>query len=158
MRINELKLLCSPSLLFGLGPMKRHGAEVAILENPAWSCSSSGGDNIHHCSGQVVSSDHLIGKQSPKYWIDSSHEAVAKIRLLSRLHGVDVGGPKNVESRKPRAEENIFRLSLIACKSHAALPGRVCATPAQEREPSVGAAAVENSHKLDRVVNGDLAK
>src|ERR1700739_1330981 len=160
MRINELKISCSSSLLFDMQSMKRtdHGADVAILEDLAWSGSCSGSDNIHHRPGQVISSDHLIGKQSPKYRVDSSHQAVAKMRLLSRLHGVDVGGPENVKSRKSRGEENIFCLSLITCKSHAALPCRVRATPAQERERRVGASAAENSRKLDRVVNGDLAE
>src|ERR1700758_132056 len=136
MRINELKLSCSSSLMFDLQSMKRtdHGADVAILENLAWSCSCSGSNNIHHRSGQVVSSDHLIGKQSPKNWVDSSHQAVAKIGLLSPLDGVDVGGPENGESGKSRGEENIFRLSLISCKSHAALLRRVRATAAQERQ------------------------
>src|ERR1700733_6880181 len=154
-RINELKLSCSSSLLFDMQLMKRtdHGTDVAILENLAWSCSCSGSDDIHHRSGQVVNSDHLIGKQSPKYWVDSSHQAVAEIRLLARLHGVDVGGPKNVKSRKSRGEENIFGLSLITCKSHAALPRRVRAIPTQERERRVGAAAAENSRELDRVVH-----
>src|SRR5579863_838252 len=79
-------------------------SDVTILEDFAWSLSFSSGDNIHHRSGQVVSSDHLIGKQGPKYRVDSSHEAIAKIWLLSGFHGVDVGGPENGKPRKPRGK------------------------------------------------------
>ena len=51
--------------------------------------------------GQVVSPNHLVGKQHPKHGVDSAQEPVAEIRFFPRLHGIDMRGPKDVDARKP---------------------------------------------------------
>src|SRR6202035_1636564 len=109
-------------------------------------------------AGKIVSSDHLIGKQSPKYRIDSSQNAVAKIRLFSRPHRVDVGGPENVKTRKPRAEQCILRLSLITSECDSASSRGIGTAATQERERSVRTTCAENSSELDGVVDGYCAE
>ena len=46
--------------------------------------------------------------------VERAQHAVAEIRLLARLDGIDVPGPKDVDARKPRCEERLFRVSFVA--------------------------------------------
>jgi hypothetical protein len=58
--------------------------------------------DIHHGPSQVVSANHLVGEQHSKQRIQRAEQAVAEIRFLPRLHGIDVRGPEEVNARKPR--------------------------------------------------------
>src|SRR5260221_14594310 len=114
--------------------MKRldHGSDVVVLENLASAVPCSPKGNIHHGPPQVVGPNHLVGEERPKRGVDRAQEAVAEIWFLPRLHRVDVRGPGDVKAREPRRESGLLGLSLIACETHPAPPGRVPATPTQK--------------------------
>src|SRR5260370_41587166 len=93
-----------------------HGSNVAVLGNPASAVSSLDGD-VHHGACQVVGTNHLVRKQQLKRWVDGAQKAIAEIRFLPRLHGVDVCGPEKVNTREPGREECVLGLSLISRES-----------------------------------------
>src|SRR2546422_8423071 len=78
---------------------EREAADVTVLENQRSALSRSLHGGIHHRSGQVVGSNHLVGEQHPKYGIDRAQEAIAEIGLPARLDGVDVRGAEHVHAR-----------------------------------------------------------
>ena len=82
--------------------MVDHGSDVTVLENPASALSSLDGD-LHHGTCQVVGPNHLVWKQQLKRGVDSAQKAIAEIRFLPRLHGVDVCGPEEVNAWKTSA-------------------------------------------------------
>src|ERR1700719_4458873 len=135
-----------------------HGPDIVVLEHrcAALLCSSHGDVDHHSC--QIVGSDHLAGKQHPKYGIDRAQQSVAEIRLLPRLHGIDVGGAKDVNGVEPRCEKCVLGLALIARKDDPTFYFRVCSLPAQEYELSARAARMEYSRKLNRVFHGYRAE
>src|SRR5580704_19266556 len=73
-----------------------NGSDVAVLENRASAPPRSAYDGIHHGAGQVVGTNHLVGKQSPKRGVGRSQQAIAEIRLLPRLNRVDISGPEDI--------------------------------------------------------------
>jgi hypothetical protein len=88
------------------GRMKRfdHGLDVTVLENEAWALACSPDGGLHHGAGQVVGPNHLVGEQQPKRRVDRAQQAVAEIRFLARLRGVDVRGPEEINAGKPRRQ------------------------------------------------------
>ena len=88
------------------GEMKRldHSPNIAILENCAWALSSFSNGDIYHGPAQIVSPNHLIREQDSKRGIDPAHEAIAEVRFLPRLYGVDIRGPEKVNVREPGRE------------------------------------------------------
>ena len=92
-----------------------HGSDVMIFQNQAPALPSSADGNINHSSGWIVDANHLVGKHHPKRWIDRAEQAVTKVRFLSRLYGVDIGGSENVNERKALGEQRLFSFSLVAC-------------------------------------------
>ena len=133
-------------------------ANVTVLENqrPAFSSASHG--DIHHRSGQVVGTNHLVGEQHPKCGINGAQEAIAEIGLPARLDGVDVRGAKDVHARKSCRGQCLLGLTLISGEGHPASARRIRAAPAQERECRVGTAGAEHSRELGRVVHRDPAE
>ena len=109
--------------------------------------------DIHHGSGQVVGSNYLVREHQPKCGVDRAQQAVAEIRLPPRRHWVDVRGSENVNAGKAPGEQRVLGLSLVACEGNPTSSRRVRATAAQEGERCVGAAAMENSCELHRVVH-----
>jgi hypothetical protein len=93
-----------------------HGSDVPILENLASAVSSLERD-VHHGTCQVVGPNHLVRKQQLKRGVDSAQQAIAEIRFLPALHGVDICRAKNVNPREPGCEESVFGLPLISCES-----------------------------------------
>jgi len=81
-----------------------HGSDVAVLENRAPALPRSAFDDIHHSPGQVIGPNHLVGKQHSKRRINSPQQMVTEGWFLPRLHGIDVGGPEDVNVREPRGE------------------------------------------------------
>ena len=81
-----------------------HGSDVSVLENRALALACSADGGIHHRPGQVVGPNHLVREQHPKRGVDRSQQAVTEIRFLSRLHGVDVRRPEEVNPGEPRRE------------------------------------------------------
>ena len=135
-----------------------HGQDIVVLEHrcAALLCPSHGDVDHHPC--QVIRADYLTGKQPPKYGIDRAQESVAEIGLLPRLHGIDVGGAKDVSGVEPRGEKCVLRLTLVACEGDPTFSRRVRPLPAQEYEFSAWAARVENPRKLNRVIHGYRAE
>jgi hypothetical protein len=86
--------------------MKRldHGADVPVLENEFPTLASSPEGNINHRSGQIVGPNHLVGERHPKERVDRAQQAVAEIRFLPRLDGIDVRGPEDVNAGEPGRE------------------------------------------------------
>src|SRR5580658_2233090 len=109
-----------------------HGADVTVLENESPALASFPEGNINHRSGQIVSPNHLVREQHPKRGIDCAQQSVTEIRLLPRLHGVDVRGPEDVNAGEPGGEECILGLSLVTREGNPTSSTRVRATPAQE--------------------------
>jgi hypothetical protein len=109
-----------------------HGSDVAILKNQTFTVPGSQDSGIDHSTGEVVGSDYLIGEQRTKHRVDPAQESVAEIRFLPGFDGVDVGGPKNINTRKPGREKCIFGFSLVARERYATSACRVRAIPAQE--------------------------
>jgi hypothetical protein len=66
-------------------PAIGEAADVTVLENQRSAFSSASHGDIHHRSGQVVGTNHLVGEQDPKCGIDRAQEAIAEIRLPARL-------------------------------------------------------------------------
>ena len=82
-----------------------HGSDVTVLQDRAFSMTSFLDDGFDHGPGQVVGSNHLVGEQHTKRWVDPAQQPVAEIRFLSRLHGVDVGRPEDINTREIRWRE-----------------------------------------------------
>src|SRR5579863_9439142 len=97
-----------------------HGADVTVLENPAADLPRFADDDIDHRAGQVVGSNHQIGEEQLKRRVDRPQQAVVEVRFLTRLHGVDIRGPKYVNTREPILQESFLRLALVAREGHAA--------------------------------------
>src|SRR5229473_7563991 len=114
----------------GMNPVD-HGSNVAVLENPTSAVSSLDGD-VHHGACQVVGTNHLVRKQQLKHGVDGAQKAIAEIRFLPRLHGVDVCGPEEVNARESGREECVLGLSLVSRESDPASSGRIRAVSAQE--------------------------
>src|ERR1700686_5340532 len=93
-----------------------HGSDVAVLENLGSKVSSLDGD-VHHGACQVVGTNHLVRKQQLKRGVDGAQKAIAEIRFLPRLHGIDVGGTEEVNARKPGREQCVLGLSLVSRES-----------------------------------------
>src|SRR5580658_2989520 len=93
-----------------------HGLDVTILENPTPALSSFEGD-VHHGTCQSVGTNHLVRKQQLKRGVDRAQKAIDEIRFLPRLHGVNVGGPEEVNARESGREECVLGLSLVTRKS-----------------------------------------
>ncbi len=108
-----------------------HGSNVAVLENPTSALSALDGD-VHHSTCQVVATNHLVRKQQLKRGVDDAQKAIAEIRFLPRLHGVDVCGPEEVNTREPGREECVLGLSLVSRESDPTSSRRVRAAAAQE--------------------------
>ena len=68
-------------------------ADVTVLENPSSAFSSTSRGDIHHRSGQVVGTNHLVGEQHPGCGIDCTQQAIAKIGFSARLHRAGIGQP-----------------------------------------------------------------
>src|SRR5580693_8183059 len=108
-----------------------HGSDVGVLENPT-SAVSSLDDDVHHGTCQVVGTNHLVRKQQLKRGVDGAQKAIAEIRFLPRLHGVDVCGPEEVNTRESGREESVLSLSLVTRERDSASSRWVRATSAQE--------------------------
>jgi len=80
--------------------MKRlgHCPDIAVLEDqaPVLRCSPDG--DIDHGLGQFVGPNHLVREQHPKRGVECAQKAVAEIRFLPRLDGIDVRGPEDVNA------------------------------------------------------------
>jgi len=57
-----------------------NGQDVTVLENQASPFTCFPDDDIHHRPGQVVRSNHLVGKQHPKRGVDPAQQAISEIR------------------------------------------------------------------------------
>jgi hypothetical protein len=86
-----------------------HGPDVTVLENPASVLRCSPDGNIDHRLGQVVGPNHVVGGQHPKCREDPAQQAVTEVQFLSRLHGVDVRGPEEVDVREAR-RKTLYRV------------------------------------------------
>jgi hypothetical protein len=69
-----------------------HRPDVTVFENPEWLFPNSPHDD--HAAGQIIGPNYLVREQHAKYGIDCPQQAVAEIRFLPRLHGIDVRGPE----------------------------------------------------------------
>ena len=94
-----------------------HPADVAVFENETSGVSGLSNYNTHHCPRQVVGANDVVGEKHPKHGVNRAEQPVAEIRLLPRLHGIDVGGPEDVKTGEPSPKQLLFGLSLIACKA-----------------------------------------
>src|ERR1700761_5497544 len=100
-------------------------------------------NDIKHRPRQVVSPNYLVWEKHSKEGIHGAHEPIAKIRLPSWLHRVDICRPEDVEPRKPSDEQRLLSFSFIAREGHPASTGLVRSTSAEKRECRVGAARVK---------------
>src|SRR5579862_1921299 len=88
---------------FTVGPhapsVKRlaQGSDVPVLEYRILRLSSTPDDHLHHCSGQIVGTNDLVGEQNPEHGVDAPQDAVAEIRLLPRLHRIDVCRTEDID-------------------------------------------------------------
>jgi hypothetical protein len=78
-----------------------HGPDVTVLQNQASPFTCSPDDDIHHRPGQVVRSNHLVGKQHPKRGVDPAQQAISEIRFVPRLYGIDVRRPEEINASVP---------------------------------------------------------
>ena len=108
-----------------------HGSDVAVLENLGSAVTSLDGD-VHHGTCQVVGTNHLVRKQQLKRGVDGAQKAIAEIRFHPRLHGIDICGPEEVNTREPGREECVFGLSLVTRESDVTSSRWVRAVSAQE--------------------------
>jgi hypothetical protein len=113
-----------------MNPFDR-GSDVAVLENPT-SAVSSLDDDVHHDTCQVVGTNHLVRKQQLKRGVDGAQKAIAEIRFLPRLHGIDICGPEEVNARESGREESVLGLSLVSRESDPTFSRRIRAASAQE--------------------------
>ena len=81
-----------------------HGSDVTILQNQASALPCFPDGDGQHGPSQVVRPNHLIREQHPKCGVDPAQKAVAEIRLLPRLYGVNIRGPEEVDAREPGRE------------------------------------------------------
>src|SRR6266849_8598942 len=93
-----------------------HGSDVAVLENLGSAVSSLDGD-VHYCTCQVVGTNDLVRKQQLKRGVDGAQKAIAEIRFLPRLHGIDICGTEEVNARESGREECVLGLSLVSRES-----------------------------------------
>ena len=70
--------------------------------------------HLDHRSGQVVGRNDLVGKHHPEHRVDCAQQTIAHIGLPTRLHGVNVGRAKQIETGKSRGEERSLGLALVA--------------------------------------------
>src|SRR5579863_1050384 len=133
-------------------------SDVAVFKYSVGAFHCFPNHNVHHGPRKVVGRNHLVGEQHPKHRVNSTEKPVTEIRLLPRLHRVDVGGPEYVEVWESRPKQRLFGLSFIACKRHAAASRLVGTHTAKERKGRVGAAGPENSSELDGVVDCYLSE
>ena len=80
------------------------GSDVTILKNKASRFLPHADDDIHHCPGQVVGPNDLIGEQHPKKRVDRAQHAVAQIRFLARLHRIDIRRSEDINAGKTRCK------------------------------------------------------
>ena len=78
-----------------------HGSDVTVLHNQASALRGFPDGDVHHGPSQVVGPNDLVGEQHAKRGVDHAQKAVAQIRFLSRLHGIDVCGPEDENAREP---------------------------------------------------------
>jgi len=107
-----------------------HRPDVPILEHRAFPLGRDG--NIDHGSGQVVGPNHLVRKQRPERRVDRAQEAVADIRFLPRIDGIDVRRTEDVQAREPCGVKGVFGLALVTCERQPTASRRIRAAAAQE--------------------------
>ena len=83
------------------------GSDVTILKNKASRLLPNADDDIHHCPGQVVGPNDLIGEQHPKNRVDRAQQAVAQIRFLAWLHRIDIRGSEDIEIGRASCRERV---------------------------------------------------
>src|SRR5579863_3639819 len=107
-----------------------HGPNVTVLENEDFAVPCWLHGDFHHRPRQVVGANHLVGEQHPKRGVDRAQEAVAEIRFLPRLDGINIGGPEDINAGKTGCEKRLFRLAFVARERNPTPPRWVRATPA----------------------------
>src|SRR5229473_3134414 len=102
-RIGDLRQDFPGASTHSVGELKRldYSSDVTVLENrtSALPCSAYG--DFYHGPGQVVGPNHLVGEQHPKRGVDRAHKAVAEIRFLPRLHGINVRRSEEINAGEP---------------------------------------------------------
>jgi hypothetical protein len=88
--------------------------DITVLENAVFTFARSLNSDVHHGAGQVVGSDDQVGERHSKHRVDPAQQAVAEIRLLPRLDGIDVCGAEDVNTGKSSCKERLFCLSLYS--------------------------------------------
>src|ERR1700730_18641475 len=106
---------------------------VTVLQNECSALSNASHSSVLYRSGQIVGTNHLVGKQHEEYGIDRAQQAIAHIRLPARLDGIDVRGAEDVHVGKSVRGQRVLGLALVPCEGQSTSPGRICATSAQER-------------------------
>ena len=76
------------------------GSDVTILKNNASRFLPNADDDIHHCPGQVVGPNDLIGEQHSKNRVDRAQDAVAQIRFFAWLYRIDIRGSEDINAEK----------------------------------------------------------
>jgi hypothetical protein len=135
-----------------------HGSDVSVFENQAFPLLCLSKHAIHHCPGQVVSSNDLVRKPQSKHRVDRTYHPVTEVRLLSGLHRVDVRRSEKVNARETGREQCLLSHTLVTREGKTASSRLVGTIPAQERERGIRTAVTKNSRELDRVVGGYGAK
>src|SRR6516164_8854982 len=102
-----------------------HRFDVTVFENEALTLVRGLDGDVYHRPGQIVRPNHQVGEHQAERRVEPTQQAVAEIRLLPWLDGIDVGWPKDVNTGKPSCEERLFRLPFVASESHPTLPRRV---------------------------------
>src|SRR6266404_1221941 len=108
------------------------GSDVTILKNKASRFLPNADDDIHHCPGQIIGPDDLIGEQHTKSGVDRAQQAVAQIRFFPWLYRIDIRGSEDIDAGKTGGVERVLCLSLVSCESHPTSSRRISSTPAQE--------------------------
>jgi len=133
-------------------------SNVMVFKDPTLAFRCFGYGYVHHCLAQLVGPNHQVWKRHAKRGVDGTEQTVAEIRFLTRFYGINVGWSKDVNLRESRSQERILRLTLMTSKRGSAPASGVCTSATQERERISRAASVEDSRKLDRVVDGNRAE
>src|SRR5260370_17927080 len=107
------------------------GSAVAILKNNASRLLPNADDDIHHCPGQVVGPNDLIGEQHAKNRVDRAQQAVAQIRFFAWLQRIDICGSEDIDAGKTGGVEGVLCLSLVSCETHPPSSRRIRSPPPQ---------------------------
>jgi hypothetical protein len=78
-----------------------YGSDVEVLESSRLRLPLFSGPQHPPSPGPTRRPESLGLEQHPERGIDRAQQAVAEIRLLARLHGVNIRGPKYVNAREP---------------------------------------------------------